>query len=260
MLLRKLRIFLRKSFRLEIGVALLAEAIQILCLISVPTVSAPRALCAQEFNLKSESASYGSDERLILPGNSVGGLSIGDSESKIFHMFPKPSIGLPGRSAECGTEYIVGLLQNARSPGFIRVFAKDGKVIQIEVQGADYHTAQHIGSGSQPEDVQAQYDGLESYLFLGGTSEALNMGPLILWIGEKKGIAFSFVYRSRNDQTFSVASTVVFKPGFSFCKEQSMLNDSRVWKRLPPYSLGPSRAGAETSGLWQAFGLATRRN
>jgi hypothetical protein len=189
--------------------------------------------------------SHDSGDWLIVPGTRVGALALGDAETRISDLFPKPSIGQSPGPPGCGTEYLIGLLQDAKHPGFLRVFAKDGKAVEIEADRAHYHTAEGIASGSPPEDVQLRYESLESYMFLGGTYEALNMGPLVVWTDQKKGIAFSFVHRSRNDSKFSLSSIIVFKPGSSFCEEDSVVPGPNSWRKLAPYSLGPPNATAE---------------
>ncbi len=184
-------------------------------------------------------SSHDSDDSLIVPAARVGVLALGDAERKISELFPEPSIGQSPGPAGCGTEYLIGLLQDARNPGFLRVFAKDGKVVEIEADRARYHTAEGIASNSSPEDVRLHYKGLKSYLFLGGTYEALNMGPLVVWADEQKGIAFSFAYPSRGDSKFLVSTVIVFKPGSSFCEEDSVVPDPKSWRKLAPYSLAP---------------------
>jgi hypothetical protein len=199
-------------------------------------------------------SSQDSDGSLIVPGTRVGTLAIGDPVGKIFRLFPKPSIGGPSDEAPaCGAGYLIGLLQDAKHPGFLRVFTKDGKVIQIEAEGAHFHTAEGIGSNSSPEDVRLHYKGLQSYLFLGGTNEALNMGPLVLWTGKEKGIAFSFAYPSRGDSRFFVSGIIVFKPGASFCEQDTILPDPQSWHKLSPYSFGPSDTNGATASTEKLF-------
>jgi hypothetical protein len=189
-------------------------------------------------SVSSISKSNDAGDWLIVPGTRVGSLALGDSEMRISELFPKPSISQPTQSSDCGTQYLVGLLQDAKRPGFLHVFAKGSKIVQIEADRAHYRTQEGIASGSAPDDVRFQYPGLDSYLFLGGTSEALNMGPLIVWADLKRGIAFSFAHRSRTDTTFLLNTIIVFNPGSSFCEEESIVSDPSSWRKLAPYSLG----------------------
>ena len=186
--------------------------------------------------------SRGSGDWLVVPGKRAGAVALGDNEADILERFPKPSIGSyrqPGPPGSvCGTEHTIGLLQDAKHPGFLDVFVKDSKVREIEADGARYHTAEGIASNSSPEEVRLHYKGLESYLFLGGYYEALNEGPLVLWMDEKQGMAFSFAYPSRGDKTLLVFTMIIFKPGAPFCVQGSVFPDADMWQKLPPYGLG----------------------
>jgi hypothetical protein len=185
------------------------------------------------------------EDFLIVPGVRAGALSLGDAETKIFELFPKPSIGQSPGPPGCGKDYLVGLLEDASHPGFLRVFAIDGRVVEIEASRARYHTSEGIAGNSSPEEVRLHYPGLESYLYLGGSYEALNLGPLVVWTDQKKGIAFSFAYRSLSDSSFVVSSMIVFKGGASsFCEEESVFPSPKSWRKLAPYSLGGSKEAA----------------
>lgn len=184
----------------------------------------------------------GSGDWLVVAGKRVGAVALGDAQAKILELFPKPSIGSsrqPGSPGlVCGSEHTIGLLQDAKHPGFLDVFTKDGEVVEIVADGARYHTADGIASNSSPDEVRLHYGGLESYLFLGGYYEALNEGPLVLWTDQKQGMAFSFAYPSRGDKTLVVFTMIVFKPRASFCAQGSVFPDADMWQKLPPYSLG----------------------
>ncbi len=194
-----------------------------------------------------------SSEPLIVPGARVGELRLADPESKISELFPKPSVSRSQALPDCGTEYTIGILTDARHPGALNAFAKNGKVAEIEAEGGHYHTAEGIASNSSPEDVQLHYDDMNSYLFLLATPEALNEGSLVIWVDEKKGVAFSFAHRSRTDPRFSVYTIIVFEPGSPFCEEDSVISDPNSWRKLPPYSLGPPGTKGATAA-WNRGG------
>lgn len=237
---------MRKSCQIgTLSTVLSVLVLDSLVVIAGATGLGTNSACFRGFGKQATPPANDSDEASIVPGTRVGALALGDAETKISELFPKPSIGQSAGTPGCGTEYLIGLLQDVRHPGFLRVFVKDGKVAQIEADRAHFHTVQGIASGSSPEDVQLRYEGLESYLFLGGTYEALNMGPLVLWTDQKEGIAFSFVHRSRSSSTFSVSSIIVFKPGSSFCQEDSVVPDPKNWRKLAPYSLGSPNETAQ---------------
>lgn len=192
----------------------------------------------------------GCGDSLIVPGERIGAVGLSDAESKIFELFPKPSIGSytqPGPSGlACGTEYTVGLLEDAKRPGFLHIYTKGGRITEIEADGARYHTARGVSSSSSPTEVRLHYPGLESYLFLGGYYEALNEGPLVLWTDKKRGIGFTFAYPSLGDKRLIVFTVIVFRPNANFCVQGSSFPNSNNWRKLAPYSLGASDAVAQT--------------
>lgn len=179
---------------------------------------------------------------LVVPAKRVGAVVLGDPEDKIFELFPRPSIGSSQQAGPaglaCGTDHTIGLLQDARHPGSLGVYAKNGIIVEVEADGARYHTYSGIVTDSSPEEVRLRYKGLKSYLFLGGYTKALNEGPLVPWADEAKGIAFSFAYSSRQDRTLRVFTIIVFRPGASFCVEGSPFPDADHWRELQPYTLG----------------------
>jgi hypothetical protein len=81
---------------------------------------------------------------------------------------------------------------------------------------------------------------MKSYLYLGGTSEALNMGPLVLWTDKSNGIAFSFAYRSRAVRNLAVRTIIVFRPNSILCEEDTIIPEPEphFWRQLAPDSLG----------------------
>jgi hypothetical protein len=189
-----------------------------------------------------------SGDWLVVPDKRVGAIALGDAEDKIFELFPKPSIGSnthPGHTGSvCGAESTIGLLQDAKHPGFLNVFAKDGKVVEIEAGGAHYHTVEGIASNSTPDEVRLHYAGMKSHLLLHCCDESLNEGPLILWTDEERGIAFSFAYPAKGDRRLFVSTLIVFKPRTPFCEHGSVFPDPDRWRELPPYSLTPTHESA----------------
>jgi hypothetical protein len=183
-------------------------------------------------------------DSLVTPDGRAGALYLGDEETKIFELFPKPSVTQSPALPDCGMQYSVGLLQDTRHPGALNAFARDGKLFEIETVQSRYRTEEGIMSGSSPDDVRLHYKGVDSYLFLRQTPQAFNAGPLVLWVDEKRGIAFSFARGPRTDPTFSVYSIIIFKPGFPVCEEDSVLHDPDSWRKMPRYSLEPPNRSA----------------
>ncbi|MGA8145874.1 MAG: hypothetical protein WB987_18455 [Candidatus Acidiferrales bacterium] len=196
-----------------------------------------------EFRNQTMQFPAGSGDWLVVPGKRAGDLALGAPIKSIFELFPKPSIGsytLPGRPGfVCGTDHIVGLLQDGKHPGFLHVFASDTKITEIEAGGARYRTADGIASNSPPEEVRLHYKGMKSHLLRHCCDESLNEGPLVLWTDQERGIAFSFTYPAKGDRRFVVSSFIIFRPKASFCTQGTVFPDSDSWLELPPYSLAP---------------------
>jgi hypothetical protein len=106
-----------------------------------------------------------SDDRLIVPGARVGALSLGDVEGRIYQLFPRPAV-TETPHGECGTEYSIGVLTDAKHPGSLLAYARESKLVQIETSDKHYHTAHGILSDSSPEKVRSHYKNLQSYLYL----------------------------------------------------------------------------------------------
>jgi hypothetical protein len=104
------------------------------CVFSVITVSAWAGFenGSRSSTQRSDSSERAVEDSLVIPGSRAGVLALGDPTTKISELFPKPSFGQPSTSPSCGAEYVIGLLQDASHPGFLRAFAKDQKIVEVE--------------------------------------------------------------------------------------------------------------------------------
>ena len=183
-----------------------------------------------------QSASGQANDFLVIPGDRAGQLRLGTPEQMIPRLTPAPNqskISIPN----CGTEYFVTLVSDARHPGALNVFARDEKVFEIEAVRGRYHTEKGTATNTPSGDVRAKYQALDAYLYLGQTPEALNESPLVVWADNKRGIAFTLTRDGKAGSAYSVYSSIIFPPDSIPCVEGYPL-DSQSWERLPPYSLG----------------------
>ena len=180
--------------------------------------------------------------KLIYPGRSIGSLNLGDSRERALQIFPKKeNADTEYDIPNCGTEYDWVDLRTPHAAGNVFINFKDDRVSQISSTVPYFETATGIKTGSSPKDVKRQFKGsLESYMYRGRTPDALHQSPLIVWIDEQEGIAFSFVYSSEQNHEFSVYAITIFSPKSSFCAPLAgNFPDVQIWKKLEPYALTP---------------------
>jgi hypothetical protein len=175
---------------------------------------------------------------LIVPGEGVGPLHLGDAESKFFELFPDgPNKDLrPTYNPDCGTQlHWVDLDESHPLSLGVIVLSHKGTITQIEAGTPRFRTQDGITWGSSPNDVKKHYPGLKAYEAIGTTSEAVGGRNLIFWMDEKKGLGFVFAY-SRRTKDWSTYKIVVFSPSGLFCPEANVRTPD-TWRKLAPYSL-----------------------
>ena len=177
------------------------------------------------------------DPALIVPGESVGPLRLGDTRERTFELFPhKPSMDQEWREgADCGTTINWLDMKNHEMAGNIFIRLKEGKVFQIDSGTTSFHTTKLITMKSSPQEIRRQYPGLRAYIIGTGFSEATGNRPLVYWVDSEKGIAFAFAY-SRRDKKRYLNWIIVFKPHAEICPQWPDTEHSEKHE-LAPYSL-----------------------
>lgn len=177
---------------------------------------------------------------LILPGEQVGSLKLGDPPERAFELFPrKPNIDSEftySKSHPCGTEYHWLDLDHPQG-GYLDIRYKDGKVFQIDTADFRCETREGLKVNSTPDDVRTYYSNLRAYVLFGTASRATGDRPLVFWLSAETGIAFVFGYNPELDDR-GLAGISIFNPSGQFCPE-GRTTDSPGWQELPPYSLEP---------------------
>lgn len=186
---------------------------------------------------------------LILPGQSVGELKLGDSKDQFLHIFQwKPGTdedyNYPA-SANCPGEEELHWL-DAGNPPFanaaavhVGVFAylRDGHIFQISVATPRFQTANGITEDSSPENVKRLHPNLQAYWRVNQHDIATGDRDFVYWIDQRSGIAFEFYY-ARNVRRRLVYRVYVFNPATSFVPE-GCVQPPQAWKKVTPYSLDP---------------------
>jgi hypothetical protein len=176
------------------------------------------------------------DDSLIVPGQAIGRLRLGDTRENVLKLFPfKPNIDQESLTEGCGVEYLWVDLENAQRVNvFVRL--QNTRVFQIESATTRYRTATGIKVYDSPIMVRSKYSDLRAYGLLHNSAEALGGGPLIFWVDWTKGLAFCFAATRRGKYERYLYSIIVFEPGGKFCPSGES-NDSPDWRELAPYSL-----------------------
>lgn len=170
----------------------------------------------------------------IRPGLGVGLLELGDTRSRALELF-KPDadrdISVP---FGCGSAFDWVDSENPKV-GTVTIRFREGLVFQIDSATTRYRTAEGITTDSSPSRVRRYYRDLRAYVLSNYTDEARGGRPLIYWIDEAKGIAFTFAY-SRSMRTRYLFQIIVFEPKTQICSFDGMMN-SPDRQELAPYSL-----------------------
>jgi len=177
---------------------------------------------------------------LIVPGQTVGPLSLGDTRDKAISLFPpKPNVDQEfPQKPDCGTEFNwVDIKDYPKFRGNVFMRLRENIVFQIDSATTRYRTKEGITIGSPPEDVRRHYPHLLSYILSNMFSEAQGGRPLVYWVDREQGIAFAFAY-SRRTRRRSLGQIIVFKPNSEICPTDDSI-DSLAKRELKPYSLEP---------------------
>jgi len=174
---------------------------------------------------------------VIIPGQSVGPLRLGDTRERAFELFPyKENMDQEWlEENDCGSTVNWLDMKNHKTAGNIFIRLKEGKVFQIDSGTTSFHTTRGITMNSSPLEIRKQYPRLRAYILSGGFSEAIGGRPLIYWVDRRNGIAFAFAYNRRNQRRY-LNWIVVFEPNTEVCP-QYLLDKPTDRRELPAYSL-----------------------
>jgi hypothetical protein len=174
---------------------------------------------------------------LIVPGQRVGSLRLGDSRARAQKLFPaKQNVDQewPDSQNDCGT--VINWV-DLEHEGNVFLHLRNGVVFQIDSATPRFKTENGITNGATPEKVRNRYKGLRAFNLSNGTSEAEGGRPLVYWVDADKGMGFAFSYYRRK-RSWYLYRTIVFRPGTDICPDPAALSSSDK-RELPAYSLNP---------------------
>jgi hypothetical protein len=174
---------------------------------------------------------------VIVPGQGVGPLRLGESRERAFELFPyKQNMDQEWlEENDCGTTVNWLDMKKDKMAGNIFIRLREGKVFQIDSGTTSFHTTRGITMNSSPPEIRKQYPGLRAYILSGGFSEVIGGRPLIYWVDSRNGIAFAFAY-NRRDRRRYLNWIIVFEPNAEICP-QYLLDKPTDRRELPAYSL-----------------------
>jgi hypothetical protein len=174
---------------------------------------------------------------VIVAGQSVGPLRLGDTRERAFELFPYTQ-NMDQEWLEendCGTTVNWLDMRKHKMAGNIFIRLREGKVFQIDSGTTSFHTTRGITMNSSPQEIRKQYPGLRAFILSGGFSEVIGGRPLIYWVDSRNGIAFAFAYNRRYQRRY-LNWIIVFEPNTEVCP-QYLLDTPTDRRELPAYSL-----------------------
>lgn len=174
----------------------------------------------------------------IVPGKSVGPLTLGGTREAALALFDKPNEEYIFDENSLGpcryTELHWNDLDHEDRWG-IFIYAKDNQIYQITADTPRYATVNGITSDSSPEDVRRSFPASKAYVLLHSASKVVGGKDLVYWVDQASGIALNFYYNRKLNQR-RVASIIVFDPSIKFLPK-GCISPPQEWRKLQPFSL-----------------------
>src|SRR3989442_737372 len=127
---------------------------------------------------------------LIVPGQSVGLLSLGDTRDLALKIFPpKENIDSEYSYTFCGPRseifWLDINLKNQKAAGYVSIFLRDGRIFQIESATLRFRTREGITEDTHPEKVKQHYKELKAYFLWRSGGEEVGGRDLIYWVSQE---------------------------------------------------------------------------
>lgn len=177
------------------------------------------------------------NDRIIIPGKSIGNLRIGDSIDSAMSKFPGLKDSIKSED-ECGDYYEwIEYDESHISRGVVVVRVENRIITQIESGSRRYSTREGLTFLDSPKKVYKAYPtSLDAFALEGGSGQATGLQPLIFWVDTSKGIAFEFAFTPKTGRY--LYREIVFPAGGRLCAEgRKVSKNAQAWRALPPYSL-----------------------
>ncbi len=194
---------------------------------------------------------------LIVPGQSVGRLFLGDSRDRAIELFGRVDTEYDYDSdtkLKCNRnikELRFWEFKDKSSPFYDKygngawVILRDDKIFQIKVQSDKIKTKDYITVMSDPNLVKRLYPHSEAYVKINSQCDCTGGDNLLYWIDTENGIAFEFHYNQRLKKKY-LAYVFVFEPNTTFYPDGCVFLETQGWEKLKPFTLNEPKRLQET--------------
>lgn len=171
---------------------------------------------------------------LVLPGDSILGVKLGDDASRFEAAFPKrpetenhsPS-GTVGD--QCPTE-IYYWSDLAPDTSVATAYLKDGAISQLSVQGPMFSLPNGLKTGATEERVKQAYPKGQMYVLLYSGGKVNGGRDLHYWVAREAGIAFELAWWQTKMQRL-VEKIDVFTKGSEF-RPEGCISQPQEWQKV----------------------------
>lgn len=159
----------------------------------------------------SATAQNGPKMSIILPGQSVAGVKLGDDAARFEQVFPKRSASDDHSSSGsvgqgCPTE-IYYWSDLAADTSVVTAYLSDGTISQISVQGPMFSLPDGLKTGTTEEQVKQAYPKAQGYVLAGSASHLNGGRNLLYWVDKGAGVAFKLAWWPSKGKRLSAEST-----------------------------------------------------
>jgi hypothetical protein len=183
-----------------------------------------------------------SNPKLIVAGESVGMLRLGESRERMLELFPKkPNYDLEYNYDKncCGCDYSSyhWLPPDFKSNGLF-FYLKQGRIYQISVQTDLFTTSKGIKQDSTPREVRRHFPSAKkAFVYLNSSSKFSGWRNVVYWVDNDSGIAFEFYYHPKKRQRY-VNAIIVFEPKTEF-QPDGCTSSLREFTEITPFTVEP---------------------
>ncbi len=179
--------------------------------------------------------------KLIVPGESVGLLRLGDSRERMLELFPmKPNYDFEFNYGKnpCGWEHSDYRWLSPDYESNVFFDFKQGRIHQISVLGDLFTTTEGIKKDSTPQKVRRHFPNAnKAFVYSNTSSKFSGWRNVVYWVDSNSGIAFEFYYYPKKRQSF-VRAVIVFEQKTEF-QPNGCTDSLREFKEIAPFTVEP---------------------
>ncbi|GEM_PF-5499903 len=184
-----------------------------------------------------------SNPKLIVAGESVGLLKLGDTRERMLELFPKKQNdnsehNYDKNCCECEYSDYHWLPPDFKSNGLF-FYLKQEQIYQISVQTDLFTTGKGIKQESTPQEVRRHHPNANRAFVYLNTGAKVNGGRnLVYWVDSDSGIAFEFYYYPQKKRRF-VNAVIVFEPKSEFQPNGCKSTLTQEFTEIAPFTIEP---------------------